>query len=177
MSASDELTCTFTELGEKFTPSEELVKKWKISCAPYIVNTRETSMKHGSHPSASRLRWNACFPPTEDAHRKHVFRTGYQAGMWRKSLETEIAAPSPDGHGWYLEDGQLVIKLMTQNPALDNVLLVANCSCARRRCDSARRSCRNAQVFCTDLCGCKTCMKCESRVNACRRVTCIRGIR
>ena len=49
-------------------------------------------------------------PPTRDALRQHVRRANFQAGVWQRSLYAKADVPSPDGHGWLVDEkGKLAI--------------------------------------------------------------------
>lgn len=95
-------------------------------------------------------------PPTKDALLQHVKRANYQTAVWRRSHQSNICAPSPSGHGWITEDGQLVVKWMSQPIAPAAVLQTVACKCSVSKC-SGRCSCRSAGLPCTELCSCKEC--------------------
>ena len=66
--------------------------------------------------------------------------------------------PSPVGHGWQMENGELAIHWGSLPPAPESVLEFANCSgrCRRTNCtDSAKCTCLENGIPCTDLCKCK----------------------
>jgi hypothetical protein len=71
-------------------------------------------------------------------------------------------AGSPDGHGWYIENGQLRIKWMTLPVAPDSVLEIVNCSC-KTGCKYNRCSCKKANLNCTDLYKCSDICKNKDR--------------
>ena len=45
------------------------------------------------------------------------FQECYHAGIHRRVLQQKIDAPSPDGHGWKLEDGELSV-MWVMKPAV-----------------------------------------------------------
>ena len=51
-------------------------------------------------------------PPNQEWLKHHLARANYQIAIHRRALERFIDAPSAVGHGWQVEDGQLVYKWM-----------------------------------------------------------------
>ena len=68
-------------------------------------------------------------PPTSDSLQQHIKRANYQAYIWRKALVARQGLPSPDGHGWRVEDNALCPVLMTKLPAPASILELTNCQC------------------------------------------------
>lgn len=93
-------------------------------------------------------------PPTKDCLLQHARRASYQAKIWRLSTVPMMNCPSPDGHGWKLEDGQLNIYWMEGEHAPAAVLKVSSCSCKVNNCAGGRCSCFSASHSCTELCHC-----------------------
>ena len=58
---------------------------------------------------------NETLPPTSDSLRQHIRRANYQTYLWRSSLDGMQEIPSPVGHGWLMEDGELKPLLMTKD--------------------------------------------------------------
>ena len=49
-------------------------------------------------------------PPCKDALLQHTKRANYQAAIWRCSLQNTLDLPELiEGHGWYLNDGDIAI--------------------------------------------------------------------
>ena len=59
--------------------------------------------------------------------------------------------PSPNGHGWTLEDGELSFDCTNEDATPDVVSEFMACSC-RKSCE--KQTCKSA---CTDMCSCKDC--------------------
>ena len=96
-------------------------------------------------------------PPTRDALRQHILRCNYQAAIWQRALQSEPDIPSPIGHGWSLNDEQLLtIQWTTKQPAPDELLLLIACNCLTG-CGSGRCSCLRSGFHCTAACGCTDC--------------------
>ena len=51
-------------------------------------------------------------PLCQDTLLLQGMRANYQACIWKRILEQETDTPSPEGHGWMIEDGQMVIDWM-----------------------------------------------------------------
>ena len=92
-------------------------------------------------------------PPTLDAFMQHLKRVNFQSYIWKNATEPMLNLPSPDGHGWELEQGTLVPVQMTEDAAPKTILEFAycgqTCSCTTRRC-----SCKKLGLSCTDVCRC-----------------------
>ena len=70
--------------------------------------------------------------PCADFLRMHSLGANrLQAANWRRSLQSCPQVPSPIGHGWVEEDGDLSIKWMSGEPAPAVLLEFLSCSCAR----------------------------------------------
>ena len=96
-------------------------------------------------------------PPTGDALGLHVAWANYQAGIWRRALQSKPVVLSPCGHGWYLsDDGMLSVKWITILPARDDLLILVACGCLTG-CVTARCSCVRAGLECSDACLCESC--------------------
>ena len=87
---------------------------------------------------------------------KHITHTNYQAYIWRKCLEENPEIPEPEGHGWKLDEGKLVIDWMSDQPASDAVLEFLSCS-GTRACVNPTCVCIVNGRRCTDMCRLSTC--------------------
>jgi hypothetical protein len=93
-------------------------------------------------------------PPTEESALHHVKRANYQCCIWKHARERYLSLPSPDGSGWTKDEtGNLVPKLMANDPAPKSLLELVVCRC-KKGCN-ARCSCRNVGLSCTLACTCK----------------------
>ena len=95
-------------------------------------------------------------PPTSDALKLHIARVNYQATIWRHSLQPKPDIPSPDGHGWKVNAGNIDIDWSHQEALPQELLALVSCHCATG-CETNRCSCRRATLVCTDACSCKGC--------------------
>ena len=95
-------------------------------------------------------------PPCADCLRMHSLRANYQAAIWRRSLQSCPQVPSPVGHGWVEEDGNLSIKWMCGEPAPAVLLEFLSCSCARS-CKLPTCTCLANGLKCTDMCRLRDC--------------------
>lgn len=147
---------------------QQLGQSFQLSDATHAACEEFTCALYGRPgQSVNELRYNLfCLrapqchqlPPTKDALSKHVARANYQAAIWRRSQECSPQVPDPDGHGWLLKEGELVIDWMSQNPAPKEVLEFIACGCkSAKGCSTARCSCVKNGLPCTDCCGCTEC--------------------
>ena len=104
---------------------------------------------------------NMALPPTSDSLLQHTKRANYQAYVWKKALVATQRLPSPDGHGWKLEDNSLVPHLMTKPPAPSSILELTNCKCSKSSC-TQNCSCSNNGLACTEACKCMADEKCRN---------------
>jgi len=143
-------------LGQEFQVSEELNSQCEeFVCALYDkpgkdVNIARYKVFCGSKAESSQL------PPSKDARNKHILRANYQAAIWRRATVADAQVPSPHGHGWLVEDQELVIDWMDKDPAPKSLLELVSCAC-KKGCNSARCSCKKNTLPCTDMCICDTC--------------------
>ena len=101
-------------------------------------------------------------PPTKDALKEHFWHANYQAAVHRRALDSTIDAPSPDGYGWNVKNGELNITWMTKDPAPKSILEVLHCGCKSGTCTGGRCSCHKADFSCTELCKCTNCENSEN---------------
>ena len=78
-------------------------------------------------------------PPCRDTLHLHAKRANCQAAVWQHALQPRPIVPSPDGHGWKIEDGQLVIHWLDQLPALPQLMEFICCGC--------KKGCKNHAVL------------------------------
>lgn len=94
-------------------------------------------------------------PPNQDALSEHIKRANYQAGVYKRSLHANPDIPSPDCHGWKIENGDL--DWMNLLPAPDSLMDLINCSakCKKSHCKDVNIcTCLQNRVPCTDMCKC-----------------------
>ncbi|XP_067930931.1 deleted in malignant brain tumors 1 protein-like [Watersipora subatra] len=73
-----------------------------------------------------------------------------------KSQENHHRCPIPQQHGWFMEDGELKARWITQQPALLDVLVDMFCQC-KTGCQSRCCQCNNTDLKCTDMCRSSCC--------------------
>ncbi|XP_078353848.1 uncharacterized protein LOC144638526 [Oculina patagonica] len=95
-------------------------------------------------------------PPCQDCLFMHSLRANYQAGVWRRALETCPRIPNPIGHGWCNEDGNLAICWMTGSPAPDVVIEFLSCKCTSV-CKLPNCQCLANGLKCTTTCRLQDC--------------------
>ena len=100
-------------------------------------------------------------PPCAAALRQHSERANYQAGIWKRCLESCPDIPSPAGHGWCIEKvngkSELTIDWLHEAPpAPEAVLQLLSCTCSRS-CKLPTCPCLANGLKCTHLCKLLTC--------------------
>ena len=122
-------------LGKTWTLSEELFTLLQeFTCKMYASQTTLCNVndlryqlfriKKGDVDSSQ-------LPPCKDTLMLHAKRANYQACVWKRCLEQEADIPSPEGHGWMIEAGLLVIDWMKGLPAPQVVMELIACKCSR----------------------------------------------
>ena len=96
-------------------------------------------------------------PPTQDALLCHLKRVFYATAVIKSSLIQSPAIPSPDGHGWTLEDGKLEIQWMLRQPIPDELVEFMSCNCKKTSCANNQCICVAHGLRCTDFCTCVGC--------------------
>ena len=103
-----------------------------------------------------------CLPHNKDSHMKHINRTNYQAGIYKRCMSPKPEIPSPVGNGWKKitfenKEETLAIDWMDLSPAPDSILELVNCSCKKTKCATTKCTCKTNKLPCTDLCKCLDC--------------------
>ena len=163
MVESAEFKATFQQLGDSFTVNEDkFCELEKFVCHLYGQGCDNVN-KARHNMFLMLIKSEARLPPTQDALRQHVKRANYQAAVHHLCLEQTPSIPSPHGHGWKVEDGELNVVWGEQPPAPSSLLELTYCTCKKTNCQMAtgknkgRCSCRQHNVPCTDLCKCTDC--------------------
>ena len=92
-------------------------------------------------------------PPIKGTFLPAMRRVNYQAMVWARDDTSQPFLPSPVGHGWTMEEGQLV-PIMCELPcAPPEILQLVKCSCIKSRC-AAPCKCRSNGLPCTEMCRC-----------------------
>ena len=89
----------------------------------------------------------------------HIMRAAYQAGINRRCLVQNIAAPSPLAHGWMQdENGKLAFKWLSIPDVPPFVSDFVRCSCKSSVCEHGHCSCRKHSLHCNPYCSCVECL-------------------
>ena len=161
---SEELLETFQKLGQDWSVTEDIMAGLETFVC-LLYGQKKCNDVNEARYAIFRLRCksDAGLPPNKDCLLKHAMRASYQAAIHQRSLEQIIDAPSPVGHGWKLEDGELVFDWMSQPPAPPSVLQDIKCNCRQNGCSSNRCSCQKANLPCTELCNCCDCLNASNK--------------
>lgn len=158
MMASEEFLEAFIQLGSEWSVSDDLVRVLeKFICHLYgqvgctsVDNCRYNWLRLGNQSDST-------LPPNKDSLLQHILRANYQAAIHRRSLQSLIGAPTPLLHGWRMENGNLTVHWMTQNPIPNILLDQAMCKCKKNKCSTGHCSCKSSGIPCTELCVCLEC--------------------
>ena len=88
-------------------------------------------------------------PPTSESLGLHLKSANYQGFVWRNSLVGMQELPSPEYHGWKIEDKALKPFLMNKDPAPRGILELTTCNCKKSECRS-RCSCNINGLSCAE---------------------------
>ena len=93
-------------------------------------------------------------PPTQDALLHHCKRVSYQSGIWSTSNWNQQQTPSPQGHGWTMnEENSSWLPVWTALPVASVACTeLIKCGCKSSKGCGTRCSCRKANWQCTELC-------------------------
>lgn len=143
-----------------FVPIGESSSAFKIierfTCAMYdsttpIVNVN--ALRQEMFTTKVKMMEN--LPPTQSALLHHVNRSLYQASIWRKSLDSLVVAPIPEGFGWTKSDRGWCPTWTTLPAAAISCRELVKCGCKASPICSKNCRCRNACLACTTLCFCR----------------------
>ena len=129
----EEHMATLQSLGQSWDLSNESIQKLDtLSCSLYSPKTAVNSVNvlHVNIFCAKKAEpesWQ--LPPCASSLLNHCKRTNYQCAIWRRSLDRNPDIPSPVGHGWRVDDRQLVIDWGDTSPAPEAVMELIACNC------------------------------------------------
>ena len=105
----------------------------KFVCALY--GQKDSSCVNVARYILFRLTYRSeNMPPNQDCLKHDIAGVNYQTAIHRRCPERFIDAPSAVGHGWQVEDGQLVHKWMDNSPVQQSVLKSINCKHKKSGC-------------------------------------------
>ena len=141
-------------LGEQSELSQEV----ETRCTTFICSLHPSSKKTSTSVDelmflmfCQRKQKCELLPPTSDNLRLHLNRANYQAFVWRKSLVAMQELPSPEYHGWEIEDEALKPVSMNKDPAPRGIQTLTTCNCKKSECRS-HCSCNINGLSCTEAC-------------------------
>ena len=101
-------------------------------------------------------------PPCQDGLNKHTLCANYQAAIWRNALHANPHIPSPESHGWRLQDDVLTVDWMSLPHAPEALMELVICGCIGQ-CSSNHCTCRRNGLSCSNSCQCGD--SCENPYN------------
>ena len=148
----------FQNLGAQFAVSDALVANMeRFVCELYGHSGKSINEVRYSLFCTKALS-EVSLPPCRNALVKHIKRENYQAAVWRKALQPNINAPSPNGNGWVVDaNNEVLVRWMTQEQAPSEVLQNYSCHCKKNKCSNNQCSCVKNGISCTELCSCVGC--------------------
>ena len=151
---NEEASRTMKMLGRTFNADEALLGQCeKVVCCLYGYPGMAKVNKCRYQMFASKQKQSHCLPPCEDALKQHTMRANYQSAVWRRALVANPYVPSPEGHGWIVEDGNTKVNWMSLPPAPVALLELVMCAC-NGNCSTGHCSCNRNLLSCTDACQC-----------------------
>ena len=126
----------FGQMGERFSETKSMLQlAEQVVCKLYSINANSVNAARYAVFCTASSESN--MPPTEDALKFHLRRANYQAAVWKRSDKARIDAPSPDGHGWKVDENSIEI-IWTEKPIAPPTLLqLSSCKCVKSRCTYA----------------------------------------
>ena len=152
----------FNQLGQTWElPPDLFIDPEKFTCQLYSSGTNNVNKaRYNLFCSKNGQVESHQLPPCQDCLHKHTLRANYQAGIWRRSLESNPAVPSPVGMGWKMEEAtdmeELQFDWTEGRPAPEAVLELLACRCTRS-CKLPNCVCLVNGLKCTDMCTLKDC--------------------
>jgi hypothetical protein len=151
----------FSQLGQTWEMTSELSNSLEaIVCKMYFPASKIANVNDLRYQVFCTKRGeveSSQLPPCQDCLYLHSLRANYQAGIWRRSLESSPLVPSPVDHGWMKgNDGTLSIDWMKGSPAPEAVLQFLSCDCVRV-CAHPKCTCMANGLKCTEMCKLQSC--------------------
>ena len=157
----EEHMATLQSLGQSWDLSNESIQQketricslYSLKTAINSVNVLRFNIFCQRKPSPSL--GNSPPPPCASSLLNHCKRANYQCAIWKRSLDKNPDIPSPVGHVWRVDDGQLVIDWGDTSPAPEAVMELIACNCPKQ-CLKESCSCLQNGMRCTYLCKLQT---------------------
>ena len=151
MLESEDFCSAFMALGSDWeVPDHILPDVEKFVCALY--GQKYFASVNAASCNLFRLTCRSeSLPNNQHCLKRHIARENDQIAIHRRCLERFIDAPSAVGHGWHVEEGELVYKCMENSPSPQSVLKSINCKCKKSGC-KCNYSCLKEGLPCTEYC-------------------------
>jgi len=128
----------------------------QFTCAMYDSTTQHSKVNDlRQELFPTRVKLMERLSPTQNALLQRVNRCVYQASIWTESLKPVIAAPSPDGFGWYKSDTRWHPIWTTVPAAAVACRELIKCGCKAVPVCGKNCKCEKAGMACTALCQCR----------------------
>ena len=154
--------CTYQDKYAIYYCINSIVQCWYImwlkqfTCATYDSMTQHSKVNDlRQELFPTRVKLIKRLPPTRNALLQRVNRCVYQASIWTESLKPVIAAPSPDGFGWYKSDSGWHPIWTTVPAASVACRELIKCGCKAVPMCGKNCKCKKAGMACTALCQCR----------------------
>ncbi len=142
-------------IGQEWTVSEETFKDTEtLICQLYGKKCQSVDLlRYEIHRAKGGKVEPQALPPCQSSLRLHVTRANFQAAIWRRATVPCPVIPSPEGHGWKVNNKSNEIEFvwLGSKPAPKEVLELLSCTC-KRTCTVRDCCCLKAGLKCTDLC-------------------------
>ena len=151
----------FSQLGQNWDVPHKLFQTLQqFTCSIYMPTSKTKSVNQLRYEMFIAKRGEAesqMLPPCADSLQNHAKRANYQACIWKHALENSPFTPSPNGHGWIIdENNNLSVKWVEGKPAPDAILEMLVCHC-KRSCDVGKCACLQNGLKCTPMCRLQNC--------------------
>jgi hypothetical protein len=144
-----------SKIGEEWVVSEETLKDTEaLICQLYGKKCQSVDLlRYEMHCAKGGKVDPQALPPCLSSLRLHVTRANFQAAIWRRATIPCPEIPSPQGHGWEVDNESNEVKFvwLGSKPAPEEVLELLSCTC-KRTCTLRDCCCLKAGLKCTDLC-------------------------
>ena len=116
-----------TDLGKRIDISMDLIAKCEKGLCCIYDEPNATSANEVRYRKLSKGAEAHEIPPMQDALILHICRANYQCYIWKNALNAKFEAPSPNGHGWIVEESKLKVLWITKDLAPKALLQMVSC--------------------------------------------------
>ena len=116
-------------IGEKWDLSEEVFRaKEAFVCNLYGNEVDSVDLlRYKLYCAKGGKVEPEALPPCQSSLRLHVKRSNYQAAIWRRALSPCPDIPSPQEHGWNIDNDVINFVWLDSKPAPEEVLELLSC--------------------------------------------------